>query len=160
MANIHKNAVRFSFAAKCASALTWTVLGLGFATPCWARLGGDVASVLADQQAWEASSTQTALAGATLYVQALPNGVMVRQYVDANGFVFAVAWDGPVLPDFTRLLGEHAATYADAMRQQKRGVNLHSTALVIEAGGMMRAFSGRAYLPAKLPTAWAVQDIR
>lgn len=145
---------------QCAAALACAVLGLCCATQVWARLGADVASVQADQQAWDASSTQTALAGATLYSQTLSNGLHVRQYADASGSVFAVAWDGPVLPDFTRLLGEHAGAYADAVRLQQRGVHVRGAALVIESGGMMRSFSGRAYLPAKLPPTVTVQDIR
>ncbi len=135
-------------------------LGLLWASSAWAALGGDLASVQADQQAWAASSSQSVLAGATLYSQTLPNGVTVRQYLDASGHVFAVGWSGPVLPDFARLLGLHFQAYADALRQQKHGVSVQGAALVIESGGMMRAFSGRAYLPGQLPAALTAQDIR
>jgi hypothetical protein len=123
-------------------------------------LGGDLASVQADQQAWGATTTQTPIAGATLYSQFLPGGQQVRQYVNATGLVFAVAWEGPVLPDFERLLGASFQAYATALRQQKRGVNLQNADLVIESGGMMRSFSGRAYLPPKLPVNLSAQDIR
>ena len=119
-----------------------------------------MASVQSDQQAWGASSTQSALSGATLQTQTLPNGVTVRQYLDANGTVFAVGWEGPVLPDFSRLLGVHYAAYTQAVRQQKHGVAVHGSDLVIESGGMMRSFSGHAYLPAKLPASIRAQDIR
>ena len=135
-------------------------LGLLWASGAWAALGGDLASVQADQQAWSASSSPSVLPGATLYSQTLANGVTVRQYLDAGGQVFAVAWSGPVLPDFARLLGPHFQAYADALRQQKHGVSVQGAALVIESGGMMRAFSGRAYLPGQLPTALTAQDIR
>ena len=145
--------------AKLASA----AVGLLLASACQAKLGGDRASVLADQTAWGASSSQALIgsaSGATVFTLTLGNGLNVRQYVDASGCVFAVAWDGPVLPDFVRLLGDHFADYADAQRQQKRGVNVQNASLVIESGGMMRSFGGRAYLPAKLPTTLTVQDIR
>ena len=125
----------------------------------WAKLGSDLASVQSDQLAWGATATQTALAGATLVTQSLPNGLTVRQYLDPAGIVFAVAWDGPVLPDFERLLGSSYATYDDAVRKQRRGVTLQNANLVIESGGMMRAFTGRAYLPEKLPPALTAQDI-
>jgi hypothetical protein len=123
-------------------------------------LGGDLASVQADQQAWGGTTTQTRIAGATLYTHQLPDGMLVRQYVDATGLVFAVAWEGPVLPDFERLLGASFQTYAAVQRQQKRGVNLQNADLVIESGGMMRAFAGRAYLPPKLPVSLSARDIR
>lgn len=160
MATPREIPVRHSCIYQCASALACALLALCAATPARARLGADVASVQADQQAWNASSVQMPLAGATLYTQTLPNGVHVRQYADASGLVFAVAWDGPVLPDFGRLLGEHASAYADAVRRQQRGVHVQSAALVIESGGMMRSFSGRAYLPARLPPTVTAQDIR
>jgi len=135
-------------------------LSLLWAQGAWAALGSDQASVQADQQAWAASSGQSVLAGATLYSQTLPNGVTVRQYLATSGTVFAVAWSGPVLPDFARLLGVHFQTYAEALRQQRRGVSVQGAALVIESGGMMRAFSGRAYLPGLLPASLNAQDIR
>ncbi len=143
-----------------AAALACAGLGLLAGLPCQASLGGDLASVQADQQAWGASSSQSTLAAAVLHTQTLSNGVTVRQYVNAQGMVFAVAWDGPVLPDFKRLLGAHYTAYNDGVHQQKHGVNVHSAALVVESGGMMRAFSGRAWLPAQLPAAWTAQDIR
>jgi hypothetical protein len=125
-----------------------------------AKLGGDLASVQSDTQAFGASSVQTSLAGATRYSQTLPNGVTVRQFVDSAGLVFAVAWQGPVLPDFERLLGAHYPVYAEALRQQTRGVSVQSAGVVLESSGMMRAFVGRAYLPASLPAGLTAQDIR
>jgi hypothetical protein len=50
--------------------------------------------------------------------------------------------------------------YALAVRQQRRGVSIQTPELVIESGGMMRSFSGRAYLPTKLVGTLAAQDIR
>lgn len=144
-----------------ASALGCALLGLLCCTPSWAKLGGDLASVQADQQAWGASASQTTLAsGATLFTQTLPQGVTVRQYADANGLVFAVGWDGPTLPDFARLLGTHFSSYADAVRQQKRGVSVQGATLVIESGGRMGSFAGRAFLPGQLPARLSAQDIR
>lgn len=120
---------------------------------CWAALGSDLSSVMSDQQAFGATSAATPIPGATLYTQSLGNGVTVRQYVDAAGFVFAVGWDGPVMPNFQRLLATHFVIYQDAVRQQRRGVSLQGADLVIESGGMMRSFAGRAYLPPKVPAA-------
>jgi hypothetical protein len=80
--------------------------------------------------------------------------------VDHDGLVFAVAWEGPLLPDFARLLGSAYPVYQEALRQQKRGVSVQGAELVIESGGMMRAFNGRAYLPGRLPAGLTAQDIR
>lgn len=136
------------------------VFALCFAAPCQAALGADLASVQADQQAWAASATQADVAGSTLHTQALPEGLVVRQYVDTSGRVFAVAWSGPVLPDFARLLGTYYAVYADAVHRQKRSVSVRRADVVMESGGMMRAFHGRAYLPALLPFGLTDKDVR
>lgn len=125
-----------------------------------AALGGNLASVQSDQQAFGATSVSKALAGGTLFTQTLPDGLVIRQYADAAGTVYAVGWEGPVLPDFQRLLGSSYPSYEQAQPQQRRGVNVETPTLVIESGGMMRAFLGRAYLPGKLPAALSVQDIR
>ena len=126
----------------------------------WAKLGGDLASVQADRLAWGASSTSAPITGATVYTQTLPNSVTVRQYVNASGLVFAVGWEGPVQPNFERLLGPHFQTFTTAQRQQRRGVSVQTADVVMESGGMMRSFNGRAYLPSGLPTGLAPQDIR
>jgi hypothetical protein len=130
------------------------------APAAWAGLGGDTASVQSDKEAWVASSTQSTLAGATVFRQVLGNGVVVRQYVDTFGAVFAVGWEGPVQPDFERLLGAHFAAYLDAVQRARRGVSIQSAGLVLESGGMMRAFSGRAYVPTGVPAGFSVKDIR
>jgi hypothetical protein len=140
--------------------LLTTLLGVLLCNAAWGRLGGDLASVQADQQAWAASIVLTRLGSTTLYAQTLPDGQVVRQYVDAAGLVFAVGWEGTVLPDFERLLGPHFAAYRQALRQQKRGVSVQNAEVVIESGGMMRSFAGRAYLPAHLPATLTAQDIR
>ena len=136
------------------------LLALLFPASVWATLGADLASVQSNAQAWGASVTQTAAAGATVFGQSLANGVTVRQYVNTSGLVFALGWEGPVQPDFERLLGSYFQTYTTAQRQQRRGVNVQSATVVIESGGMMRSFSGRAYLPSGLPAGLAAQDIR
>jgi hypothetical protein len=135
-------------------------MGLLLCCSAWGKLGGDAASVQADQQIWAASSVSAMLGSATLYTQSLPNGLTVRQYVDAGGVVLAVGWTGPVLPDFERLLGNSFVRYSDALRTQRRGVSLHESDLVIESSGMMRAFSGRVYMPQRLPAMLTAQDIR
>ena len=75
----------------------------------------------------------------------------MRQFVSLTGLVFAVAWNGPLLPDMERLLGGHFQLYQNALQQRKRSVRVDTPSLSLESGGMMRAFVGRAYLPDQLP---------
>lgn len=88
----------------------------------------------------------------------LDSGTLVREYVGASGAVFAVSWSGPFLPDLRTLLGERFATLTAATaagRQRGRGqVRVADADVVIESGGHMRAWSGRAWLPGALPAGW------
>jgi hypothetical protein len=136
------------------------MLSLVLCSNATAGLGGRLEPPLNGQPATADVSTSRPLIGATLYTQRLADGVTLRQYVNPAELVFAVAWEGPVLPDFHRLLGEHFKRYNDALRQQSRHVHILSSDLVVEAGGMMRAFSGHAYLPALLPPTLSGADIR
>jgi hypothetical protein len=84
------------------------------------------------------------------------SGVRVREYLNREGVVFAVSWSGPVLPDLQRLLGTHFAEYTAALAALDhpglhRSVRVASSTLVVESGGHMRAYAGRAYLPALVP---------
>lgn len=126
----------------------------------WAGLGADLESVHSDRLAWDASLSQSAVSGATLHSLLLPNGITVREYVDAAGRVFAVAWEGPVQPDFVRLLGRYFASYQEALRKPGRSVGVNNATLVLESGGRMAAFHGRAWLPTSLPATLTGQDIR
>jgi hypothetical protein len=93
----------------------------------------------------------------------LANGTTVREYVGADGLVFAVSWNGPFLPDLRTLLGDHFATMKDeAARHPKAGHNqLHvdRPEVTIESTGHMRAYAGRAWINAKLPAGFTTQDI-
>ncbi len=88
----------------------------------------------------------------------LPTGTVVREFVNAQQVVFAVVWQGPVLPDLSTFFGEHATAYQQAV-QQKRAAGLRGGAvqarqsnLVIVSRGRMGHFEGYAYLPALIPT--------
>lgn len=119
-----------------------------------AYLGGTQASVQADGIAWQAPAVATVhVSGGrfTVFTHTTPEGVKVRQFASLTGLVFAVAWDGPVLPDMERLLGSQFPLYQNALQQRKRSVRVDTPSLSLESGGMMRAFVGRAYLPDQLP---------
>ena len=45
-----------------------------------------------------------------------PSGTTVREYVSSNGTVFAVAWQGPWLPDLRQMLGPYFDDYQRALQ--------------------------------------------
>ena len=79
----------------------------------------------------------------------------MREYVGANGVVFAVAWNGPFLPDLRELLGQHFATLiSESARLPKAGrgrIRVAHTDVTIESTGHMRAYAGRASINSLLP---------
>lgn len=138
-----------------------TVLFTLLSGPAFAVLGGDEASIAADQVRMKGARSLTRSQNYTLHEIQLPSGTRVREYVSA-GRVFAVVWQGPFLPDLQQLLGAHFADFGAAAQSKhtRRGpVSLQQPGLVIESGGHMRAFFGRAYLPLMMPAGMRVDEI-
>jgi len=92
----------------------------------------------------------------------LDSGTVVREYV-AAGTVFAVSWNGPFVPDLRTLLGAHFDTMTQqAARTPHAGhtqFTLNQSDVVIESGGHMRAYVGRAWIPGQLPAGFATAAI-
>jgi hypothetical protein len=85
------------------------------------------------------------------------------------GTVFAVAWQGPLLPDLRQLLGANYKAYTGAAAGRHAGqehhadhghLDVHLPDLVVESNGRVRSFFGRAYLPQGLPQGVAVAEIQ
>lgn len=147
-----------------------TVLLLGLlALPsaAFASLGGSVTTVEADRVHVEGALMRIVRSDAyALHEIRSASGTMIREYADASGTVFAVAWDGPWPPDLRQLLGEHFDHYQAAMRGRRQArtgrgvVNIDDGGLVVQVSGHPRAFTGRAYLSARLPPGIQLQSIR
>ncbi|MCP3726009.1 DUF2844 domain-containing protein [Paraburkholderia sp. CNPSo 3272] len=95
-------------------------------------------------------------------------GTTINEYVgSATGTVFAYTWQGPVQPNVEALLGRYAADW------RRAAAALHATGLsglhaarvdgaqvVVETAGHMRAYVGRAWLPAALPAGVSDGDLQ
>lgn len=131
-----------------------------------AELGGNAASVQADQVHMKASVKTTPTDGYTVHEIQAPSGTTVREYVSADGKVFAVAWRGPFLPDLHQILGASFAPFVDAARAQKarrsghRPVFVQQDGLIAISAGHARDYFGKAYLPALLPQGVSAEEIR
>ncbi len=93
----------------------------------------------------------------------LPSGTVVTEYLTDTKIVFAVTWRGPALPDLHQVLGDYFANYQTAASQpavRRRLVRVSRPDIVIESGGKMRAFTGRAWVPALLPSGVTSADIQ
>ncbi len=91
---------------------------------------------------------------------------VVREYVSPAGKVFAVTWQGPMLPNMRQLLGPYFQQFADAVQSEasasraRRPLNIVQPDFVVQLNGHPRSFSGRAYLPQMLPAGVQAGDIQ
>ena len=149
------------------SALLLAVFGMELlcAAPARAGLGGDQAQVIADGA--EMHGTVQSVPGLAYDVQEITagTGTRVREYLTRSGLVFAVSWSGPVVPDLRQLLGSHYDSYAKGLSALshpglRRSLRIASDKVIVESGGHMRAYSGRAYLPALIPPGVPLSELR
>ena len=130
-----------------------TLLALGCA-PAWAVLGEYESSVASDQQAMRGELQVTARAGYMVQEIKGARGTVVKEYISPQGLVFGISWQGPALPNLQQLLGSYFADWqkASASHAPRRGpLVVRTDKFVIESGGHVRAFRGRAFAPPLFP---------
>jgi hypothetical protein len=145
--------------------LTLSAIGLFLASSAHANLGGDAASVVADRAEMNGSLATYSRPRFTIQAIATDSGMLVREFSTPNGMVFAISWSGPALPDLQRLFGASYVGYVRALSQLKRpglkrSVRLASDSLIVEQEGHLRAYIGRAILPAMLPAGVTLAQLR
>jgi hypothetical protein len=127
-----------------------------------ATLGEPEASVTADVAQLKGSIKVTDRASYQVHEIQLSSGTLVREFVGPDGKVFAVAWNGPTIPNLRQTLGSYFDTYVTAAKANRMGrthLQIRQSDLVVQAGGHMRAFSGRAYLPQAVPSGVSLGDL-
>jgi hypothetical protein len=135
-----------------------------FAGPALAHLGGNADDVARDAQSLRAALHSSTASGYVVHELNGP-GQTIREYANANGIVFAVAWSGAVAPDLSQLLGSYFGAYSSAIQSLsqpglQRSLNLQLPGLTVETGGHLRAYRGRAFVPDQLPSGMSPADIQ
>jgi hypothetical protein len=129
------------------------VLLLG-AAPALAALGESVDSVERDQRRLEGQLRSVALPGYSIHQITREDGLTVKEFVSPRGTVFGVSWAGPAMPDLSQLLGKYYADFQRAAQSRARRrapIAVRIGDLVVESGGHMRSFRGRAYVDSLVP---------
>jgi hypothetical protein len=119
-----------------------------------ASIETDRANVQATANAWTADRYR-------VHELTTPEGTRIREFV-ANDQVFAVAWEGPFMPNLQVLLGaQFSALRAAAAGRYGDHSQLHvqTPTLVFHSTGHLRAFRGQAYLPTRVPAGVDVQGL-
>jgi hypothetical protein len=146
--------------------LSCTVLGTLAAwclsAPAFAGLGGDITSVEADRAGMQGAVHVTPGVEYDIHEIQTPAGMVVREYVSAQGKVFAVTWRGPGLPDLGQLLGSYAAQLSQAVSRphyNHHQLRIETPEVVMQSNAYLRLRSGTAWVRALLPQTWSVRDI-
>jgi hypothetical protein len=148
-------------------ALLLFIVGTGvlWAESAHASLGGDTASVSSDADELHGVVQESILQQFEVQQIVTDNGMEVREFLNQDGIVFAVSWAGPVVPDLQQLLGTQFAAYSAALAARdhlglRRAVRVATSDLVVESDGHLRAYVGRAYLPAMIPIGVSAAELR
>jgi Protein of unknown function (DUF2844) len=142
----------------------WAVLG-GAVTPAAASTTTTPAAVQLRSAGAGAGASTNASALYTVHTTVLDTGTTVQEYATPDGVVFAVAWQGPVLPRLDTLLGSYFAVFTTGVNatRSQRSVGtplvLDSTQLVVRSSGRMGRFSGHAYAPSLVPGGVTIGDV-
>jgi hypothetical protein len=135
--------------------------------PSWAVLGGNAATIQADQTRMQAQRRAlAAVQGGSIQELRTADGSSIRQFVNAQGIVYAVAWSTRLKPDFAQMLGGHAAEFDAGVAAGPRAPGLRRRAvvdrgdLVVESAGRPGAFVGRAWLKSLVPAGTPTDAIR
>jgi len=147
--------------------LLLSTLGIGslWVGEARATLGGDAASVVSDAGALHGEVQSSILQQLEIQEIVTDNGMRIREFLNRDGIVFAVTWTGPVMPDLQRLLGARFGVYTAALAAREhlglqRSVRVATPDLIVESDGHLRAYVGRAYLPAMIPIGVTTAELR
>jgi hypothetical protein len=89
-------------------------------------------------------------------------GTTIREYATASGQIVAYTWSGPTMPDLHKLLGARFEPFQSgaAASLNRHAGRVEQGDFVVESGGQMRGYIGRAWLPGALPAGVPIDDLR
>ncbi|HZP01895.1 MAG TPA: DUF2844 domain-containing protein [Terriglobia bacterium] len=138
----------------------WVVLG---SAPAWAVLGEYDSSIGIDQKVMRGEVRALTMQGYSVHEITGADRTVVREYVSPQGRVFGISWQGVAMPNLQQLLGSYFAQFQQASQSRKRRrgpLVVRTDQLVVESGGHMRSFHGRAYVPGLVPTNLSAEVVK
>jgi hypothetical protein len=131
-----------------------------------AELGGAMPAQT-DANAGAAAALSRTLRNGALRVRTLTDAgnTTINEYATSNGQIVGYAWEGPTMPDLHALLGKYTDSYLAGAATSTADGNLHHSRIaqpdvIVESGGPMRGYMGRAWLPAALPPGVTADDLQ
>jgi hypothetical protein len=113
------------------------------------------------------SNAQSTLLNGALRLRTLTDagGTTINEYATSSGRIVAYTWAGPTMPDLRALLGKYSVSYRAGAAAATPDGNLHRSRIarpdvIVESGGPMRGYVGRAWLPGALPPGVTAADFQ
>jgi len=131
----------------------------------FAALGERESQIATDQVRLRANKVQRTTQARFSVHEITSDSNTVKEFVGADGVVFAVSWRGTFRPDFESLFGSYYEDYhaRDASRPRmisRHPVSITTDQIVVQKGGHMRDVHGIAYIPSKLPPGVQPEDLQ
>ena len=118
-----------------------------------AELGGNAKSVHTDQIQMKSGVMPGNATSPSYSVQQIQsgNGTTIKEFISSTGTVFAVTWQGPLMPDMQQLLGQYFSDYVNAAKNDHGGhhrLNIKQAGLVCNPVGVCARFLVSPIYPA------------
>jgi uncharacterized protein DUF2844 len=147
-----------------AIALAAGVSAMLIASTACAQLGGTMPALPRAGSAAVANH----LADASIRIRAWTDegGTKIHEYATGDGLIFAYTWEGPTMPNLDGLLGRYSVSYrAKAAELAGARNSLHASRvaqpdMIVDSGGQMRSYVGRAWLPTVIPPGISPADLQ
>ena len=143
--------------------LTAAAILLAWTHTCHARLGAEPSFAKSGTSRTDSPTQSYSVNNYTWFETVLSTGTHVCEYVAKNGKVFAVRWHGPFMPDLKELLGIYFDTMvAEGSKTPAAGNSqlfIKRPSVVIQSGGHMRSYNGRAWIPDQLPNGFSTAEL-
>lgn len=138
---------------------------LGSSQHAMASLGSNVGSVESDRAQMHANIKVAQHENYQVHEIQSPSGTVVDEYVSPSGEVFAVTWHGQFPPPMQQILGTYFQQYSAALQARPKTyghhpLNIQEPGLVVQTGGHMRAYFGRAYIPSLIPPGMTLSQLQ
>lgn len=139
---------------------------LAFSANCLAGLGEHFSSIANDQKKFQIQKLNVSTLPKYTVHEISKTNLTLKEFVNADGIIFAVTWKGSAQPDLNTLLGPYQNECAQAMKVRQRQPGLHrigktvSENVVIERSIFGRAAQGRATVTSLIPAGVSLSDIR
>jgi len=139
------------------------VLAVTAAAPAHASLGARRASIDADVSHLKARLKSTVAGTYTLHELTGDGGMVTREFTNAAGTVFAVAWQGPVRPDLKTLFGGYFQRFQSDVQgagRRHRALRADDIDFIVRTGGHPGDMWGFALVPGEVPPGFPMEALQ